>query len=146
MRKIIEWNWSREREVVPALLLGCFDRRFRTWRGRFGELMGFDTNYPITIPGGAKDLVMPKHPRDAEYLLEKIALLSDQYKMLGVMVHSGCLECDERTDPAFYEDLLHRAGVKLRQHFPRHEILLIYADFNGLYLIDEDVPALQLVG
>lgn len=144
MRKIVDRNWPRESEKIPLLLFGCFDRRFRGWRGDFAEWMGLDGNYPIILPGGPKDLVDPKHPRDAEYLIEKIVFLSAEYKVIGIMAHNQCLACDRIDDPAYYECLLITAGDVLRAALPGKTIILIFANFDGLYIVGEDERTVDL--
>lgn len=126
------------------MLYGCLDRRFRSWRGRYCELMDLEAAYPFLIPGGPKDLVYPKHPRDAEYLLEKLALLSDEYKILGVMAHNKCVACGECEDPDFYKDMLKKAGAIIKRAIPKVETALIFANFDGLYIVEEEVPAVVL--
>jgi hypothetical protein len=139
VNRILDHNWPRESQVIETLVLGCLDRRFKGWRGMFGKHMNFPMSLPITIPGGAKDLVYPNHPRDTEHLLEKIELFGPALKNLVVMAHSGCKDCGERTDPVFYEEMLRRADERLRERFPNKEIFLVFLDFDGIYLVEQEI-------
>jgi hypothetical protein len=141
MKKIITHDWSRNREPVDTLTLGCLDRRFKGWRKLFGELMGFNMSFPLTLPGGVKDLVYPKHPRDAEHLLEKISLLIHHYPNLKLVLmgHEECLDCAQCSDPTFYEDMLQQAGNLLRERFPKQETFLVFVAFDGIYLVEQAV-------
>jgi hypothetical protein len=141
-RRIVDHTWSREIEPVDALVLGCVDRRFKGWRRLFGEYMSFTMSFPLTIPGGVKDLVCPKDPRDTEHLLETIALLIQHYpniKLVG-MAHNGCLACGQCDDPNYYEDMLLKAGRLLQRRFPGQERFLVYLEFDGgISLVEEEV-------
>ena len=145
-RTIVKRTWSRDRVEVDALVLGCVERRLKGWRELFGKYMGFSMSIPVIIPGGVKDLVHPNHPRDTEHIVEKIALMVKHYPNLKlvVMAHDECLDCDQCNDPAYYEDMLLKAGKLLQKRFPGQERFLVFVEFDGginLVEADEEIYA-----
>jgi hypothetical protein len=139
-RKIVDRVWSRGRVEADVLSLGCVDLRVEDWQESLGRYMGFSKFLPITIPGGVKDLVYPKDPRDAEHLLEIIDLIVSHYPKIRLvgMAHNECLACDHRADPDFYEDILLKARRIFQRRFPAQERFLVYLDFDGgMSLVEE---------
>jgi ferredoxin len=93
---------------------------------------------PITIPGGAKDLADPVDPRDRESLLEKIAIFGSDITTIRARMHNDCVACGRCSDVAHYEAMLLKAGAVLEERFPGVEVILIFVDFDGFYLVEKD--------
>jgi hypothetical protein len=55
-----------------------------------------------------------------------------------IMVHNQCLACGGIDDRTYYVNLLLQAGGKLKAALPEKTIILIFADFDGLYIVDDD--------
>ena len=137
-RKILEHEFPRHPSAVDTIDIGCSDRRIKGSRGVLGEFVGCGMSIPITIPGGIKDLVDPKDPRDRESLLEKIAVVSHGIKKIRARMHNECKACGGCQDLDYYEDMLHKAGAVLKARFTGVEIVLFIVDFDGFYLVWED--------
>lgn len=100
---------------------------------------------PITIPGGIKDLVDPKDPRDRESLLEKIDVVISGVKRIRARMHNECKACGSRNDLDYYEDMLLRAGEVLKERFPEVEVVLVIIDFDGFYLVRENEASMDAI-
>jgi hypothetical protein len=137
-RKILERDFPRVHNPVSTVDIGCSDRRIKGSRGLVGECVGDDEAIPITIPGGIKDLVDPKDPRDRECLLEKIALFAHDLMKIRARMHNECVACGRQQDLDYYEDMLLKAGVVLRGRFPWVEVVLVIVDFDACYLVEKD--------
>jgi hypothetical protein len=138
LRKLVDHVSKQEPYTNRAAILGCPDRRFRGWRRKLERLRGIEMSDPILIPGGAKALAIPTHPRDVQFILEGVELLrSHGFSSLFCMAHNQCAACDQRTDRAFYEAMLLRAGNILRDRFPTLEVIPIFVDFDGIYLVEK---------
>ena len=144
LRKIVDGRWSSDLDVISTLVFGCVDRGIRGWRGCLGEEMGFETAYPFLIPGGIKDLVVPKEPRDREHLLEMIGSMNQRIRCIVVMAHNGCSFFDQRTDKSSHQEMLRDATTILRDHFPRLEIIPVFVDFDGVYIVDDIAEVLAI--
>lgn len=135
-RKILEHEWPRSISPVSTIDIGCSDRRIRGSRGLLGECMGSEMSIPITIPGGIRDLVDPRHPRDRECLLEKIEIFGDAINTIRARMHNECRACGSSSDLNYYENMLLEAGVVLQDRFPRAAIILVIVDFDACYLVE----------
>jgi len=138
MNRIFSLETPKASYTNKAAILWCSDRRFESLRLAFEASIGLMMSDPIIIPGGVKNLVMPKHPRDAEFIMEQIELLrSHGFTRLYAMAHRGCAACHKNMRKAFYVELLFKADEILRARFKDLEILPVFADFDGVYVLEE---------
>lgn len=93
---------------------------------------------PIIRPGAANILVNPKNPRDAECLLEEVAVLAKLHGFRDYYpsMHDECGACGGITDPAFYEDVLKKAAIIIGEHIPQLMVKPIFFSFDGVYAIE----------
>lgn len=138
MQKIFDLATPRASYTNHAAILWCSDRRFEHLRLSFEASIGLVMADPIIVPGGVKNLVTPKHPRDAEFIMEQIELLqSHGFTKLYAMAHRGCAACEGNVRKAFYVDLLIKSNAILRGRFPKLEIVPLFADFDGVHMLEE---------
>jgi hypothetical protein len=136
MRKILDENYPRHIDPVTTLTIDCLDRRIKGSRGRLGEHLGYAKSLPLVIPGGVKDLVYPKHSRDRERILEWVGLFGGDLAQIIAKAHNDCKACAHCKDLNFYDDMLQKAAKILRESFPRVEIIPIFVNFDGFYLVE----------
>jgi hypothetical protein len=137
-KKILENYSPRHIDPITTIDIGCSDRRIKGSRGVLGEFTGCDMAIPITRPGGIKNLVDPKDPRDRECFFEDIEVFGDCIKVIRVRAHNECKACAGCMNLDYYEDMLIRGGRLLKERFPKVEVILVIVDFDGYYLIEED--------
>ena len=125
---------------ISAAVLWCCERRLKGLRGRFAASRNIECAEPIIIPGGAKHIAMPSHPRDPEFIFEMIEMLrvSHGFTTLYVMAHIDCAACDGNKEPTYYETILGVAGDLLRQRFSGLEIVTVFVDVDGVYLVESE--------
>ncbi len=140
MEKLFDFDCTKLEEPVGPIsdaMLWCVDRRIQGLRGKFAAHLGIGQHVPLIIPGGIKKIVAPKFPRDAELLMETIALI--HYKLgvrrLFAMAHLHCADCEGSSDPTYYHTLLMKGGRILARRFPSLEIKPIFVDCKGVHLI-----------
>jgi len=134
MKIFFDFRSPQEHYHNTAAFLRCSDQRFEDAQRAFEATIGLQMADPIVLPGGVKNLVTPKDPRDREFILEQIELLKGHgFTPLYAMAHNECAACNGNTDRAFYEEMLKAAGEIIRVRIPGLEIRLIFADFDGLY-------------
>lgn len=137
-RKIWERESPRHIDPITTIDIGCSDRRIAGSRGQSGVLTKCDMAIPITRPGGIKNLVYPKHPRDRECFFEDIEVFGNGITVIRVRAHNDCKACDECQDLDYYENMLIEGGRLLKARYPKVEVILIIVDFDGYYLVEED--------
>ena len=76
MKKVFNFESSRERYECDAAILWCFDNRFDLAFQKFLKRIGVKYSDPIKIAGGAKSLASPELESDREFVLGKFANLS----------------------------------------------------------------------
>ncbi len=143
MKQLFGFDCSKLQEpagTVSTAILWCVERRIRGLRGRFAAAMGIKEHLPIVIPGGIKKIVMPRHPRDAESVLEDLELLQDKlgFEELYAMAHLHCAACEGNSDPAYYETLILDGTTILEQRLPQVKIIPIFADCHGVHLVEPE--------
>jgi len=137
MRKIFDYASPRAHYHNEQAFLWCSDQRFEGVHRAFMSNHWFQNADPIIIPGGVKNLVTPKFPRDTDFILEQIELLMGHgFRELYAMAHNDCAACGGNTDPAYYEDLLRSAAEVIRARISGLKVYPIYAAFDGLYLVE----------
>jgi hypothetical protein len=53
-------------------------------------------------------------------------------------MHNECVACGRRKDLDYYEDMLLKADVVLRERFPWVDVVLVIVDFDACYLVEKD--------
>jgi hypothetical protein len=153
MNKVFHFDSPRERYTCDAVVIACFDHRFKVAFDKFLKRQGIEVIDPIRIAGGAKSLVSPELETDRAFALEQIrkSIRLHGTKQIIIKVHSDCgayggLETfgnDPRVEAEHHEQELLRALEFLRKEIPDVPVKGYYVDFDGVWEV-QTAPVLVL--
>jgi len=128
---------------AAALVLRCFDARFRHVFDAFIRHVGFEYVDVVSVAGGGKILDSPKEASDRAFLLREITTsrqLHNTPRVL-VMTHRDCgayggetrFQGDEEAEFTFHVAEHAKARTVLAAEFPDMRVETYFLDTHGVY-------------
>jgi hypothetical protein len=143
MKKVFHFDSPREKYHCDAVILWCFDNRFKLGFRKFLKRIGVFSSDPIKVAGGAKCLASPEHESDRAFVLDQIrkSMRLHGTTRAVLMVHSDCgaygglaaFGGDAEAEAEHHEAELRRAADNLRQAIPEIAVLGYFVDFEGIW-------------
>jgi len=149
MHKLFHFDSPREPYHCDAVVLWCFDQRFELATRKFLTRRGVARPDSIRIAGGARALASPEKDFEREFVLEQ---MRKSMRLHGtsraiLFLHSDCgayggldgrFGNDRDAEIRCYAQEFQTATALLNRTFPGLEISRYYADFEGVWDLEQD--------
>ena len=146
MEKLLHFDSPREVYTADACVISCFDARFDPALRKFLKRRGLVAFAHVKIPGSAKALAAPTCDADRDFVLRMVRASLDLHHPPRVLLiaHNECGAYPDAPAEAVTGDLL-RAAEVLRAAEPSLRLECYFADFDGVYRVDDPHPSIATV-
>ena len=147
MEKLFHFDTPPEEYRADACVVSCYDARFELVVRKFLKRRGLAVVDHLKIAGSVKSLVSPGQEADREFVLRmiRISMRLHQSRLVVMVGHNDCGAYDGAPPATVIADLL-RAAELLRTAEPSLAVECYFADFDGVYRVDETASGVAAAG